>query len=366
MAHPSDTTALYTASEVETRTGVPATTLRQWERRYGFPSPSRTAGGYRLYSPFDLACIAFIQARQEEGVPVSRAVELAREHLASPSAQELPLVGELVRALLRPDHREAGRLLGQAHAAFSAEEVMMNVMQPTLSRIGLLWESGEITVAHEHQASAFLKVRLSQMLDAAGNNELGPAVVVACGPGEHHEVGLMMLAVTLRRKGIQVHYLGGNTPLADTAVYARSVGAQALLFSLNTDDSLEQFRTDLHDLSGLEIPIFFGGQMLNLRPALAQELGGHYLGASATKATSALMALFSGEAFSGEAFSGNSDKASSGQQARTVAEKAAALQALPVGGPAESGRDLGSRGPGSSASARTVPADPGASGEADE
>ncbi len=393
MAHPNDTTALYTASEVETRTGVPATTLRQWERRYGFPSPSRTAGGYRLYSPFDLTCIAFIQARQEEGVPVSRAVELAREHLVSPPAQELPLVGELVRALLRPDHREAGRLLGQAHATFSAEEVMMNVMQPAFGRIGTLWESGEITVAHEHQASAFLKVRLSQMLDAAGNNELGPAVVAACGPGEHHEVGLMMLAVTLRRKGIQVHYLGGNTPLADMAVYARSVGAQALLLSVNTDDSLLQFRADLHDLNGLEIPVFFGGQTLNLRPALAQELGGHYLGASATQATSALVELFSGKALSGDAFSGDilsgtafsglPGKTPSGRQAQTVAEKAA-LQALPVGGPAESGKgsggkglsveslsikslsikslstkSLGVEGSGSPAPARTVPADPG-------
>ena len=296
MALPSDTTALYTASEVEARTGVPATTLRQWERRYGFPSPSRTAAGYRLYSPFDLACIAFIQARQEEGVSVSRAVQLAREHLASPAVPdaETPLVSELVQALLRPDHHEAGRLLGQAHAVFSAEDVMMNVMQPTLTRIGALWEAGEITVAHEHQASAFLKVRLSQMLDAAGSNEFGPAVVAACGPGEHHEVGLMMLAVTLRRRGMQVHYLGSNTPLADLAVYARSVGARALLLSLNTDESLDQLRADLGDLGGLDIPIFFGGQVLNLRPALAQELGGHYLGASATQATAALVALFSG------------------------------------------------------------------------
>jgi len=144
-------------------------------------------------------------------------------------------------------------------------------------------------------------------------------------------------------------------------VYARSVGAQALLFSLNTDDSLEQFRADLHDLSGLEIPIFFGGQMLNLRPALAQELGGHYLGASAAQATSALMTLFSGGAFSG-----NPGNTSSGRQVQTVAEKAAALQTLSVGGPAESGRGLSSRGSGSPASARTVPTDPGASGEADE
>ncbi|MGY2893578.1 MerR family transcriptional regulator [Deinococcus sp. UYEF24] len=296
MSQTPATTALYTASEVESRTGVPATTLRQWERRYGFPSPSRTAGGYRMYSPFDLACIGFIQARQDEGIPVSRAVALAREHFAEPPAPELPVVAELVRALIRPDHREAGRLLGQAHASLSAEEIMMDVMRPAIVQIGQLWERGEITVAHEHQASAFLKVRLSQMLDAAGQNDLGPSVVAACGPGEHHEIGLMMLAVTLGRRGVQVHYLGSNTPLADMAVYARSVGAKALLLSLNTQDSLDQFRAQMGDFAGLHEPLYFGGQMFNLRPELAQELGGQSLGTSATEAADLLVALLGGQA----------------------------------------------------------------------
>ena len=283
------TTPLYTASEVETRTGVPATTLRQWERRYGFPSPSRTAGGYRMYSPLDLSCIAFIQARQDEGVPVSRAVELAREHFAAPPPETSPLVDDLVAALLRPDHAEASRLLSQAHAVNSTEQVMIELMQPALSRIGILWERGEITVAHEHQASAFLKVRLSQLLEAAGLNDLGPAVVAACGPGEHHEIGLMMLAVVLRRRGVRVHYLGGNTPLADIAVYARMVGARAVLMTVNTQESLAALREQLSDFAGLTVPVFYGGQMINIHADTARDLGGRTLGRSATEAADLLV-----------------------------------------------------------------------------
>jgi DNA-binding transcriptional MerR regulator len=296
MSQTSDTTALYTASEVESRTGVPATTLRQWERRYGFPRPSRTAGGYRMYSPYDLTCIGFIQARQEEGVPVSRAVALAREHFAQPPAPERPMVAELVRALIRPDHREAANILSRAHTSLSTEEVMMDVMRPAILRIGLLWESGEITVAHEHQASVFLKARLSQMIEATGMNDLGPPVVAACGPGEYHEIGLMMLAVALGRRGVRVHYLGGNTPLADMAVYARAVGARALLLSINTQESLDRFREQRGDLAGLHEPLYFGGQMFNLRPALAQELGGQSLGNSVTEAADLFVGLLGGEA----------------------------------------------------------------------
>ena len=40
---PTQPTPLFTAAEAETRTGVPAATLRQWERRYGVPAPARSA-----------------------------------------------------------------------------------------------------------------------------------------------------------------------------------------------------------------------------------------------------------------------------------------------------------------------------------
>ena len=69
-------TGMFTASEVEAQTGVPATTLRQWERRYGFPHPARNASGYRLYSPGDVAAIQYMQSQLQSGVPASRAAEL--------------------------------------------------------------------------------------------------------------------------------------------------------------------------------------------------------------------------------------------------------------------------------------------------
>jgi MerR family regulatory protein len=38
-----------TLKAVSRRTGIPAATLRTWERRYGFLRPVRSANGYRLY-----------------------------------------------------------------------------------------------------------------------------------------------------------------------------------------------------------------------------------------------------------------------------------------------------------------------------
>jgi DNA-binding transcriptional MerR regulator len=46
--------AKYRVQQVEQLTNVLATTLRQWERRYRFPNPDRTRGGFRPYNDHDV------------------------------------------------------------------------------------------------------------------------------------------------------------------------------------------------------------------------------------------------------------------------------------------------------------------------
>ena len=282
----SQDVGLYTTSEVEARTGVPATTLRQWERRYGTPRPERSASGYRLYSQQDLLHIEYMLSQLRGGVTISRAATLARERFVdeAPGHARTPLLAELRRALLAPDHARAAELLGQAHAEMPVEAVLTEVIAPVLRDIGAMWERGEITVAHEHQASAFLRGRVLALLEAAGQGDYGPAVLAACAPGEHHEIGLLMLAVVLRRSGVRVHYLGANTPLADLAEYARQVGGDAVLLSANSAEALAGLRAQRRALDGLRLAVFYGGAVFNARPELAAELGGHFAGDNAVGA----------------------------------------------------------------------------------
>ncbi|AKH16126.1 MerR family transcriptional regulator [Deinococcus soli (ex Cha et al. 2016)] len=289
-------TAMFTASEVEAQTGVPATTLRQWERRYGFPRPERSANGYRLYSPHDVAAIQRMQAHLNAGVPASRAAELTQRDLdAVPDEPEARDAAEwsrqLTQALIGSDMDQAGAVLGQVHAQLPVEDVLTHVISPTLADIGARWERGEITVAHEHQASAFLRARLSHLMDVAGVQEgFGPLVVAACAPGEEHELGLMMLTLALRRRGVRVAYLGANVPLGDLAVFTRQQGARAVLLALNGDWALGPTREHLRDLDGLGVPLFVGGALLNARPDLAAELGGTYAGPDAPRAAQLIAA----------------------------------------------------------------------------
>ncbi|GHG20014.1 MerR family transcriptional regulator [Deinococcus indicus] len=309
---------MFTASEVEARTGVPATTLRQWERRYGFPHPARNASGYRLYSPGDVAAIQYMQSQLQSGVPASRAAELTVQAMAgsgpAPTPQDraapepdraAPEQGRsgaqwsalLTQALIDSDTDRAAAVLSEAHAQIPVEVVMTDVISPTMIEIGARWERGEITVAHEHQATAFLRSRISGLMDVAGVQAgFGPLVVAACAPQEQHELGLMMLTLALRRRGVRVAYLGANVPLGDLAVYARQREARAVLLALNGTWALESTLEHLRDLDGLNVPLFVGGALLNSQPHLARTLRGEYAGPDAPSAAQQIAARLLGGA----------------------------------------------------------------------
>lgn len=309
---------MFTASEVEARTGVPATTLRQWERRYGFPHPARNASGYRLYSPGDVAAIQYMQSQLQSGVPASRAAELTVQAMAgsgpAPTPEDraapepdraAPEQGRsgaqwsalLTQALIDSDTDRAAAVLSEAHAQIPVEVVMTDVISPTMIEIGARWERGEITVAHEHQATAFLRSRISGLMDVAGVQAgFGPLVVAACAPQEQHELGLMMLTLALRRRGVRVAYLGANVPLGDLAVYARQREARAVLLALNGPWALESTLEHLRDLDGLNVPLFVGGALLNSQPHLARTLRGEYAGPDAPSAAQQIAARLLGGA----------------------------------------------------------------------
>ena len=65
--------------DVAQQSGVAAGTIRMWEQRYGFPTPERTASGYRRYCQGDVEALRRVQAYRHRGLSVPAAIERARE-----------------------------------------------------------------------------------------------------------------------------------------------------------------------------------------------------------------------------------------------------------------------------------------------
>ncbi len=278
----------FTVHEVEERTSVPAATLRQWERRYGFPMPERSEAGYRLYSDDDVRSIDAMKRHIADGVPASRAAELVK-HLpeSSGSNEGRPasvLRDALVTALVDLDDHAADRIMGEAHALHPVEAVMVDVLQPAMLELGQRWHDGTIPTTTEHFASSYVQGRLRALLSLAGQHRRSPGVIVACAPLDQHELGALMLAVLLRRRGYRVTYVGANTPVVDLAIMARDTRPLALMVSASTQESLNELRAKRDLLASAAPLVVFGGPVFNHDPSVAEELGGHYLAASVVAA----------------------------------------------------------------------------------
>jgi PAS domain S-box-containing protein len=72
-------TPRFTLKALSERTGVPAATLRTWERRYRIISPVRTTSGYRLFTDQDTARILEVKGLVDAGVRISEAAAAVAE-----------------------------------------------------------------------------------------------------------------------------------------------------------------------------------------------------------------------------------------------------------------------------------------------
>jgi methanogenic corrinoid protein MtbC1 len=157
--------------------------------------------------------------------------------------------------------------IGQALLLESLEVAFAGAIAPALVEIGELWQAHELTVAQEHLASGAIRASLLRLLADQRANVRGSAVL-ACAPGEWHEIGLLMLAILLRADGWQVAYLGPNTPVDDALSLARGLGASAVMFSATRDEPLATLRSKLDDAHLPEgIDVVVGGSATDHRAA---------------------------------------------------------------------------------------------------
>jgi methanogenic corrinoid protein MtbC1 len=239
------------------RTGVPADTIRKWEQRYGVLRPERTAGGQRRYSEQDVARVEWLKERLAEGYRIGEAAGLLGTTAPAVARTADELRAALCDAVARQDVGSLGRLVEQALALNRLEDALADVLAPVLAAIGERWEAGELSVAQEHLASGVVRAQLERLLADERGGVRGTAVL-ACAPGERHELGLLMLAVLLRADGWQVAYLGPDTPVADAVALAREIQARLLCVSATMTESVQAAAKALAEVAlpkGLEVVV---------------------------------------------------------------------------------------------------------------
>lgn len=244
--------SLHTMRIVVQRTGLTPDLLRAWEKRYGVVTPTRSAGGQRLYSDADVEHLALLTRAVSAGRNISQVAKLsvpelqavvltdaAATQVTSARAAEFPAEApEAVHAaaLLAVERFDAAQLEATLRGAvlrLGVDQLLDEVIGPLLITIGSRWRGGLMRPAHEHLASAVIRRTLSWLIEyAASSAAESPAIVITTLAGQTHEFGALLAAVTAASHGWRVVYLGTSLPAGEIAAAAIQTRATAVALSL--------------------------------------------------------------------------------------------------------------------------------------
>lgn len=243
----TDTGALR-IGEFARRVGVSPELLRAWERRYGLLQPVRSEGGFRLYTSDDAERVTRMKRALDEGLS---AAEAARRTLAQPRTAEGvhdDARDRLVAAAHDYDEATVHSVLDQALAGFALETVLQDLILPALRELGDEWERGTLEIGQEHFASNLVRERLLNLARHWGRGG-GQLAILACAPGERHDIGLIAFGLVLRSHGWRIIFLGADTPLS-TLGYAVDTTKPRLVVVTSMDGArLEAVGAELRRLA---------------------------------------------------------------------------------------------------------------------
>jgi len=153
---------------------------------------------------------------------------------------------------------------------------LQRVVAPLAQRIGDLWRDGSITAAHEHFASAVIRIFLGHAAKPFAGIESSPVLVVATPAGQIHELGALLVGAAAANLGWHVIYLGASLPAAEIAGAARQNQARAVALSLvypEDDPRLEGELTRLHESLPAEVTLLVGGRAMPAYRGALQSIG---------------------------------------------------------------------------------------------
>ena len=207
----------YRIQTVAEMTGIPAATLRAWERRYGIPSPERSSSSYRLFSDHDVASIRKLKELCDEGMaPAEAARMVVRIQEASNTPVEADPYSRACEMILRAvedfDPQGVERAVRSAMFLGSASTVYQRVIGPTMRTVGDRWHEGAFSIAQEHMASEALGAAARDMLRLLDPPPGAEEVIVGCFADEEHALPLYGVAFVLVQWGLRPVILGAKTP----------------------------------------------------------------------------------------------------------------------------------------------------------
>ncbi len=272
---------------VSRRTGLTEHTLRAWERRFGFPQPVRLPSGHRRYTSEQVRHLLLITLALDQGCRAGDVVPMPLDHLegllreagALDAPTEPGPADRWLEALMDGVHRfdtaAVSSLLQRDALLLGLPRFLRERVDPLLIELGDGWADGRLNVRHEHFASQVLETCLRTLRAPQEAGASGAPLLLATLPGEHHELGVQVVALASVIAGRSVRILGASTPVDEIVAAAQSLRPAAVGLSISATTANETTRElvlELRRRMSSDVRLWLGGAGAAMLGALPGEI----------------------------------------------------------------------------------------------
>ncbi len=261
---------LFPIRTVAAVTGVNPITLRAWERRYKLITPKRTPKGHRLYTKDDIELIERVTTLLNQGMAISQVKPLLQKEqtphasTANKDSQDIwqKYQDMMLEAISVFDENRLDSIYNDALSLYPVDIVSSRLITPLLKVLGTSWKQHEAGIAKEHFFTVYLRNKLGARIQHMNLRTTGPLLLIACLPGEQHEIGMLLFSLAATNYGYRTLILGANLPLEQIPAVLEKRPCEAIVLSGFSKPSKDLFSKHLPKLiSEVTVPVFTGGAL---------------------------------------------------------------------------------------------------------
>ncbi len=248
----------FSIKDLELLSGIKAHTIRMWEKRYSILNPDRTESNIRTYDVSGLQKILNVAFLNENGYKISRISEMNNDEvtdlvqrITTSKSNYDRAIKSMKVAMMNFDQPLFLKTYEGLTESKTFQEIFNDVFVPLMYEIGILWQAGTITPAHEQFISNLVKQKLFiniEKLQTSQPTRKNRVFVLFLPEEEIHDIGLYYLNYELLSYGYKVIFLGQSLPLSDLDFLSKLFEKVSFATYLTVKpDNIEELIIKLHE-----------------------------------------------------------------------------------------------------------------------
>ncbi len=155
-------------------------------------------------------------------------------------------INDLLKAMISFDEQAFEKTYITVIDKFGLFVGMVNVFNPLLNKIGLLWSIDDVNTAQEHFASCLIKRKIIAATDALSVSKTKKKkFLLLLVPGELHDISLLFANYVIRSKGNETIYLGQDVPYENISLVIKQTKPNYVLTFFTLPQNAKEVYSDL-------------------------------------------------------------------------------------------------------------------------